>query len=414
MNHVGASRQGPTCRDGRRELSASTGSARAVTLRRCTRRDGCELVTTRVSIYLPTLEGGGAERAMVDLANGLRSAGIKTDLAVKRGDGPWRQMLADDVRLTCLKSRFTLTEFLHLLRYLHRARPDVVIATGASSIILTSLAKVVMPRLLFVGRIPTDLTATPARLSLKSRAIKRTQARSLRRADAIVTNSTGSSEGISRSLPEAADRIRTLHNPVVWPNLVDLAKAPVEHPWFRDQVPIIVSAGRLVSAKDHATLIRAFAVLARRREARLIVLGEGVERRNLVKLTHELRIPDRVDLPGFHANPFSFMAKSRLFVLSSTREGMPNVLIQAMACGTPVVSTDCPSGPKEVLEDGKWGPLVPVGDTDALATAMLETIDRPPERSTLVARARAFSVETSVKGYLDLIRDLVTTKHATR
>lgn len=363
--------------------------------------------TPRVAVYLPSLEGGGAERAMVDLANGLRSKGIAADVVVTRDEGPWRQLLSEHVELKSLKTRSSLTGFLKLVCYLHRARPDVVIANGASSIILASLARRIGSRAAVVARIPVNQTAGLAKVNLKWRLVRKAQSALLPRADAVVTNSTGSSEDIVQGIPRAAARVRTIHNPVVWPGLMDEAAEPVEHPWFKDQrVPIILSAGRLSPVKGHATLMRAFALLAQRRDVRLVVLGEGAERRGLSTLAHKLGVADRVDLPGFHANPFAFMAKSRLFVLSSTHEGMPNVLIQAMACGTPVVSTDCPSGPREVLEDGKWGPLVPVGDPAALATAMLETMDRPPERSALIARAGEFSAEASVQAYLDLIRDL--------
>ena len=363
--------------------------------------------TRRVAVYLPSLEGGGAERAMVDLANGLRSRGVAADVVVIRDDGPWRQLLSEDVELKPLKTRCSLTAFLKLVCYLHRARPDVVIANGASSIILALLARRIGPRVAVVARIPVNQTAGLANANLKWRLVRMAQTALLPGAAAVVTNSTGSSEDIVRAVPRAAPRVRTIYNPVVWSGLADQAAKPVEHSWFKDQrIPIILSVGRLHHAKGHATLMRAFALLAQQRDVRLVVLGEGAERRNLSALAHELGVADRVDLPGFHANPFPFMAQSRLFVLSSTHEGMPNVLIQAMACGTPVVSTDCPSGPREVLEDGQWGPLVPVGDPAALATAMRETMDRPPERSALIARAGEFSAEASVQAYLDLIREL--------
>lgn len=362
---------------------------------------------TRVAIYMPSLEGGGAERAMVDLANGLQSKGLAMDLVVIRDEGPWRALLSRDVRLIALTSRWALTGFVKLLRYLHRARPEVVVANGTSSIILAMLARALSPPVTVVARIPVNLSAGLAEVNLKWRVIREAQARLLPRVDAIVTNSLGSSTDIDRTLPTATARVRTIYNPVVWPGLPEQARTPVQHPWFRRMdMPVILSAGRLEPQKDHATLIRAFSLVGQQRDLRLIVLGEGSQRRNLINLTHELGIPHRVDLPGFHANPFAFMAKSRLFVVSSTHEGMPNVLIQAMACGTPVVSTDCPSGPREVLEDGKWGRLVPVGDPDRLAEAMLATLDDPPTSDALVARANVFSAEASVCAYLELIEDL--------
>ena len=364
---------------------------------------------TRIAIYMPTLEGGGAERAMVDLANGLRAEGLTTDLVVVRDEGPWRQLLSDDVRLVAMRSRSALPGFVKLLRYLRRARPDVVLANGASSIILAILARWFTRRFVVIARIPTNLSAGLAKVNLRWRIIRTLQANLLPRADAVVTNSAGSSKDIARNLPVAPEKIHTIHNPVVRPSMADEARQPVAHPWFHGHgPPIILAAGRLDPGKDYATLVRSFTLVAQQRDVRLMVLGEGAERRRLVKLTHELDVAHRVDFPGFHANPLAFMAKARLFVLSSTQEGMPNALIQAMACGTPVVSTDCPSGPREVLEDGHWGPLVPIGDVKSLAEAMSATLDCPPPEAPMIARAAAFSAEASIQAYGRLIEELLS------
>lgn len=364
---------------------------------------------TRVAIYLQSLEGGGAERAMVDLANGLRAEGLQTDIVVVRDEGPWRRLLSDDVQLVAIRSRWALPGFVKLLRYLRRTLPDVVVANGAVPIILAVLARWFTRRFIVIARIPTNLSAGLARVNLRWRIIRTVQAALLPRADAIITNSKGSSEDIARSLPAAAANVHTIHNPVVRLSVTHEAGQPVEHPWFHSHgPPVILAAGRLERSKDHPTLLRAFALVVQQREVRLIVIGEGTQRRNLVKLSHELGIAHTVDFPGFHANPFAFMARSRLFVLSSIHEGMPNVLIQAMACGTPVVSTDCPSGPREVLEDGRWGPLAPVCDARSLADAMLTAIDRPLPPSSLTARAAAFSADASVQAYVRLIEELQT------
>ena len=364
-------------------------------------------MSLRTTIYLPSLDGGGAERAMVELANGLRAEGVRVDVVVTRDDGPWRQLLSRHVRLVTIKSASALTGLTKLVRHLRREQPDLVLANGRSSIILALLARRLAPQCGVISRLPNNLTTVPAQRSLKQRWAAVVEARLLPQSDAIVTNSDGSSRYIAHSLPNAATRVQTIHNPIVWPDLPVEAAKPVHHPWFLDGgAPIILSAGRLVPDKDHATLLRAFASLARHRDARLVVLGEGIERRRLNTLARELGIGHRVDFPGFHANPFAFMARSRLFALSSTREGMPNVLVQAMACGTPVVSTDCPSGPREVLEDGKWGALVPVGDPDALAEAMTTSFDSRPNPDALIARASTFSAEASVEAYLRLMKEI--------
>jgi len=170
-----------------------------------------------------------------------------------------------------------------------------------------------------------------------------------------------------------------------------------------------LGVGRLDPQKDFPTLIRAFARVRAQRPARLIVLGaEGHERHSkyvaeLKALPARLGIADDVDLPGFRHNPFAFMSRAAVFVLSSIYEGLGNVLIEALACGTPVVSTDCPSGPAEILEGGRFGALVPVGDDAAMAAAIAATLDRPPAAATLRERARMFSVERAVDRYLDLM-----------
>lgn len=364
-------------------------------------------MTRRVALFVATLEGGGAERAMVELANGLNEAGLPVDLVVIRDSGPWRQLLSDKVRLTVLRSRYFATRLAKLVGYLWQTRPIVLIATDTAPIVLALLTKAAAPRHAVVARLSSNLTASFADVNFKWRLIGRLQAGLLPWADAVVANSEGSAADARKGVPRVASRVCTIHNPVVSHHLADQARMPVDHPWFgAGEPPVTLSVGRLVAEKDHATLLRAFALLAARRPGRLIVLGEGEQRPHLTRLAQNLGIADQVDFPGFQNNPFAFMARARLFALSSAYEGMPNVLIQAMACGTPVVSTDCPSGPREVLEDGKWGALVPVGDPVALATAMETTLDNPIQGSLLARRAGEFSAEASVRGYLDLIESL--------
>ena len=198
--------------------------------------------------------------------------------------------------------------------------------------------------------------------------------------------------------------MQVIRNPVVWPGLLSRAAEPVDHPWLHDDdVPVVLAAGRLHPNKDHATLVRAFALLAGDRAARLVIIGEGAERHRLLALARELGIAGRVDLPGFQRNPFSWMTRARVFVLSSIVEGAPNVLVQAMACGTTVVSTDCPGGAAEILGNGAWGALVPVGDHVALAAAISEAMDKPMAPCDLKGRANDFSVESSINGYEDAI-----------
>jgi glycosyltransferase involved in cell wall biosynthesis len=188
---------------------------------------------------------------------------------------------------------------------------------------------------------------------------------------------------------------------VVTNDLDTLAGTPLGHPWFLPgQPPVVLAAGRLTRQKDFRTLLRAFARLVSGRDLRLVILGEGPDRGALTTEINALGLNDRVALPGFDDNPFRWMARARLFVLSSAWEGLPGVLIQALACGTPVVSTDCPSGPREVLDDGRFGPLVPVGDVAALAAAMERTLDDPMPAAALKARAACYRIAPVTRQYL--------------
>ena len=198
--------------------------------------------------------------------------------------------------------------------------------------------------------------------SFKEQGVLRVLKWLLPAADGIVAVSQGVADDLIRLLPVVSPRVTTIYNPVVTLGHAAKAAVPIKHPWFdAENVPVLLSAGRLVPQKDYATLLRAFAEVISSRPARLVILGVGPERENLLELAECLKVSQQVDLPGFEVNPFAYMSRSRVFVLSSRYEGFPNVLAQAMACGTPVVSTDCRSGPREILEDGKWGRLVPVG-----------------------------------------------------
>ena len=201
-----------------------------------------------------------------------------------------------------------------------------------------------------------------------------------------------------------AHRVHTIHDPLVSASLVRDMERPSGHPWLDGPgSQVILAAGRLVEVKDFSSLLAAFALLVACRPARLIVLGQGRLRARLTSEAEALGVADLVDFPGFVRNPYAFMAKASLFVLSSRSEGLSNVLVEALACGCPIVSTDCPFGPGEILEDGRWGDLVPVGDVKVLSETMGRALDRPPPREALRQRAAAFGVEPAVTRYEELL-----------
>jgi glycosyltransferase involved in cell wall biosynthesis len=187
--------------------------------------------------------------------------------------------------------------------------------------------------------------------------------------------------------------------------MMQLTRQRPDHPWFAPgQPPVVLGVGRLTRQKDFPTLLRAFGKLRQQRAARLIILGEGEDRPSLQALAAELGVTDDVALPGFRENAMAYMAGSALFVLCSAWEGLPTVLIEALAAGSRVVSTDCPSGPREILQEGRLGPLVPVGDSTALAGAMATALDRPAG-SVPLETLRPFTLDAAVDHYLRLIED---------
>jgi glycosyltransferase involved in cell wall biosynthesis len=223
-------------------------------------------------------------------------------------------------------------------------------------------------------------------------------------ADVVSAVSQGVLDDLSEISSRAVRNGHVIYNPVVSDELMEASRQEVSHPWFEEEsnVPVLLGVGRMDPQKNFVLLVRAFAKLNHHCEARLVILGDGNERGKLKALVRELGVEDKVDFIGFKDNPYKYMANASLFVLSSNFEGLPTVLIEALACGCPVVSTDCPSGPHEILEGGKWGRLVPVGDEEALAEAMQEALSEPHDPDRLRQRAMDFTADRVVDDYLDV------------
>jgi glycosyltransferase involved in cell wall biosynthesis len=222
-------------------------------------------------------------------------------------------------------------------------------------------------------------------------------------ADKIVAVSQGVAEDLRTITGLPGSMFPVVPNPVITQRIFTLAKEPQPHHWFEEpEIKIIIGIGRLTHQKDFQTLIKAFGSVKKTRDCRLIILGEGRQRDQLDALAVSLGIEKSLHMPGFVTNPYSWLSRCSLFVLSSRWEGSPNVLKEALALGIPVVSTDCPSGPREILCDGRFGTLVPVGDHKTMAEAILQTLEAPLPRQTLKEAVTDFTVERSVQGYLEV------------
>ena len=358
-----------------------------------------------VALFVGSLEGGGAERAMLDIGRGLAERGLVVDLVLMRSTGPYLEDVPDSVRVVALNTRRPLATLVALVKYLFYRRPNLLLSTLTSCNVAALLARVALAgRLPVIVRRASLFSMDYATRPFRGRVLLAVERALWPFADAVVANSSAVAVDVKRIAPRVSPRVRVIRNPVVWPDLSVRAAEPVDHPWMCDaRVPVVLAAGGLRRVKDHATLLRAFALVTGERTVRLVIIGDGAERDRLAELACELGIASNVELPGFQHNPFAWMARARVFVMSSIFEGAPNALVQAMACGTTVVSTDCPGGTREILGDGAWGALTPVGDHRALATAISEALDNPLAPKALIGRANDFSAEASISAYEDAI-----------
>ena len=379
--------------------------------------------------------GGGAERVMLNLATALADRGHRVDLVMGRKEGHFLEEIPDTVTVIDLKirsARQLLPTLLKMPRvaaalaahlsgsrlpwilggvpglaaYLNQQRPTALL----SALSYPNMTAVLARRLSIAST--RTVISVHNHLSVATagadRAADKTFPHLARRlypeADRIVAVSDGVAEDLAHTLGLPRTRIRTIYNPVFRPDMLTLARAPLEHAWFAPGAPpVILGIGKLKPQKDFGCLIRAFARVRAVRPARLLILGEGSQREALLSLAGQLGVADDIALPGFVANPFAYLGRAAVFALSSAWEGLSNVIIEALACGCPVVSTDCPSGPAELLARGAYGSLVPVGDDTALAQALLASLDHPPHRERLLDRARQFSVERAAEQYLSVL-----------
>jgi len=360
----------------------------------------------RIAVFASFSGKGGVERMLVNLCEGLLAAGCAVDLVLVKSKSEHLQGLSPGVNVVKLKSSHTFGSVFGLAAYLRRVRPDAMLAAkdraGRTAIAARRLSGV-PTRIVF--RLGTTLSAA---LEGKSPLRKWLWYLPMRliypAADGIVAVSGGVADDLSQITGLPPERFQVIPNPVITPRLAEMAREEVDHPWLsKGELPVVLGVGRLTRQKDFPTLVRAFARVREKTPCRLILLGEGRDRQALEALAADLGVKEDVDLPGFAPNPYAWLSRASLFVLSSAWEGSPNALTEALALGTPVVSTDCPSGPREILAGGRVAPLVPVGDVEQMARAMEKVLAEPPGREALVGAAEAYTVENSSRRYLELL-----------
>ena len=356
-----------------------------------------------VALFLPNLAGGGAERSMVTLANGIAERGFRVHLVLAKKQGVYFDEVSDKVEVIFLNAPRTILSFPHLIRYLQRHRPAALISALENANLVAIWSKLLtgLPRRLIVTERSLSTLLFHSHPRLELRILPFLTSLFYRYADQIVAVSKGVEEHL-RAKGVPADKIAVVYNPIDLNRIVSLAKDPILHPWFSQaKLPIILSVGRLSFEKNFVLLLQALRALIERVEARLLILGEGEDRPILERKVRALGLEGKVDMPGFDPNPFKYMKRAAVFVLPSRFEGLPGVLIQAAALSVPIVATDCPGGSKEILEDGKWGALVPLEDPIAMAKAIERGLrGELPDPSP---RAQDFAAEKVVEQYLTLL-----------
>lgn len=414
-----------------------------ITVKHTGETSGASLDKAHIALFMRNLEGGGIQKNLLRLAENFTHRGHTVDLVVYKAKGPHLAHIPPGVNLVALgcmafkpaarglafgyllaaeppklhpslqplRRAWEISPWLKCLpaltHYLRRTRPQALLSAGntlnCTAVLARRLANTAT-RLVVSERNHLSAYTKGKRQRRRWRCLPGLIARTYPWANATVAVSNGVADDLALTTGLPRERITTVYNPIVSAELFERAKAPLSHAWFgSNSPPVILGIGSLNEKKDFPTLLRAFARVRAQRATRLLILGEGDGHAQLETLAEELGVADAVALPGFAANPFAYMARAAVFVLSSAYEGLPTVLIEALACGCPVVSTDCPSGPAEILRGGRYGPLVAVGDDRALAQAILGVLDNPPDREQLRRRGAEFSVERGSERYLEIL-----------
>jgi len=357
----------------------------------------------KITIFISFSGEGGVERMVSNLIKEFVRQGHPVDLLLIKARGEHLRHLPEQVNRIKLGSDHTALCLWPLVRYLRKHKPESMLVAKHRAIITALLAcKIAGVNTRIVGRLGTNLSRA---LEGKNRLRKWFWHLQMRKlyplAEKIVPVSEGVAEDVKAITGLDDEKLQVIRNPVITPEIYQLAEQPLDHPWFTEgQPPVILGAGRFTRQKDFITLIKAFAEVRKQRDCHLVLLGNGALQGQYETLAQQLGIKADLSMPGFAHNPYPYMKRASLFVLSSAWEGSPNVLSEALALGTPAVATDCPSGPREVLKDGRIAPLVPVGNVKAMSAAMIQILDRPQPREHYQAAVAEYTAEISAMRYL--------------
>ena len=366
---------------------------------------------TDLGIYMPVFINGGVERVISNLISAFIAQGMKVDLVLNQGgQSSMLKRLPPEVEIIDLKANQFFKYLPKLISYLREKRPKTLLAAVHKAPEIAIIAKylaMVSTRVVVSERSNLSLDikiGNPLGNQMKSNLIPLAIRFLYPFADSIIAISHGVARDLATTAKLSLESIEVIYNPTISPQLSEKSQESIGHPWFAPgQSPVVLGVGRLEQQKDFPTLIHAFAKVRQMQTAKLVILGSGREEKKLLSLVDELKLNEDVAMLGFVDNPYAYMAKSAVFVLSSAWEGFGNVIVEAMAVGTPVVSTNCPNGPEEILDNGKYGELVPVGDSQAMAEAILRVL-LGEIKSVDSDWLEQFKLETVAQKYLDVLQ----------
>lgn len=355
----------------------------------------------KLAVFMPSLNGGGAERVTLLLINELAERGHTVDLLVANGNGVYRKQVHEAINVIDFNKSRVAACFLPLVQYLRKTKPNSLLSVMNYTNVIAALA--------------VKSSFTNSRLVLTEhnnaeQALKNTESfkyevvnwltKSLYKcADAIICVSNGVADSITKVLDIPRDRLSVVYNPVIHPGVKFAAEEPISHHFLSEKhAKLLLAVGRLTAQKNFENLLKAFKLVSEQTPVKLVILGEGEEHAKLTQLATSLGIEDKICMPGFVENPYAWMKQADVFVLSSSWEGLPTVLIEALACGAKVVSTDCPSGPREILDNGRWGQLVEMDNPNALSVGILKALSSPTI-SAIDKHLDLFSIEFATSCY---------------
>lgn len=359
---------------------------------------------THIAVYIPSLGSGGGDKMALNLCRGLSKLKYNVDLIVLKDD-VLKNNLINSLELHNTRliyfDKNTKKRIRDLVNYLKKEQPEVILSAKGGDVETIKAKKIAKVATKVVLRHGTTFSQRDKYRPFFRRIISKIKLRWIfSRADLIIANSKGVANDVIKIGKIPAEKVKVLPNPTIVPEMFKLGEEKIEHEWFLNKDSyIILGAGGFRKSKDFPTLVKAFFLLQKEVSARLVILGQGRQKKKIEGLIEYFGIKDKVWLPGHEDNPYKFMAKSDLFVLTSLWEGCPNVLIEALAFGTPVVSTDCPSGPREILQNGIYGKLVPLRDPEKLKEAMKFTLKNPMPKHFLKQAVTSYTLDESCKAY---------------